>query len=151
MSRVEAVFLRLGPSPSLMALLCVVHGGAALCLLASALPPGFRLALVLVVAGVGVRGVLDHGVRRSARSIVLLVWDRHGQWRLARRDGRILDVTLLDGGFSHPLSVVLRFRSDMGRHIPLVIVPDMVDGEMLRRLRVRLRCTTRDGCPGTVC
>lgn len=150
-NRPEAVFLRLDPSPSLMAVLIVAYAGAAVCLLVTPLPPGIRWMLMLVVTGAGAGAVLDHGMRRSDRSILFVGWDRHGQWRLARRDGRILEGTLLDGGFSHPLLIVLRFRCHTGRHIPLVIVPDMVDGHMFRRLRVRLRCTTRDRRTGAVC
>jgi hypothetical protein len=136
----SAIFLRLGPSPRLTLLLAGLHGGALGCGLASDLPAGVKIAMALLVALSAGHSVMVHGLRRAARSIVALVWDRHGQWRLVRRDGQALDADLEHGGFTHPRLVVLVFRVGGRRRASLVIVPDAADGEGLRRLRVRLRC-----------
>lgn len=137
-----AIFLRLVSSPRLTGILLAVHGGAAACAHASDLPTAVKLLLVGILAWGAWRSVGLHGRRRADGAIVLLVWDRLGRWRLVRRDGRMLDATLAGDGFSHPLFVVLLFRTGEGRSVPLFIVPDMVDDEDLRRLRVRLRCAS---------
>lgn len=71
---------------------------------------------------------------------MLLVWDRSGQWRLVQRDGRMLDVRLEHGAYAHPKLLVLPFRTRSRQRVPVLVAPDMVDAEGLRRLRVRLRC-----------
>jgi hypothetical protein len=136
----SAIFLRLGPSPRLAGALAGLHGGALACGLASDLPPAVKGALALLVICSAWRSVRVHGLRRVARSIVLLAFDRHGQWRLVRRDGRVLDASLAPGGFSHPLLVVLVFRVHGGGAAAVTILPDAAPRDALRRLRVRLRC-----------
>ena len=140
----SAIFLRLGPSSRLTLLLAGLHGGALGCGLASDLPAGVKIAMALLVVSSAWRSVVAHGLRRAARSIVVLVWDRHGHWRLVRRDGRSVDARLEHGGFTHPQLVVLVFRVHGRRSVALVIAPDAADGEGLRRLRVRLRCESQE-------
>ncbi len=98
------------------------------------------VALCVLLAAV--RGIALHGSRRAARSIVLLVLDRRGQWRLVQRDGRMLDVRLQHGAYAHPKLLVLPFRTHSGQRVPVLVAPDMADAEGLRRLRMRLRCGT---------
>lgn len=136
------VFLRLAPSARLTGVLAVAHTGGAGCVLASDLPAVVRALLVAILAWSAWRSVGLHGWRWADGAIVLLVWDRLDRWRLVRRDGRVLDATLSRDGFCHPLLVVLSFLTREGDSVPLLIVPGMVDGEDLRRLRVRLRCAS---------
>lgn len=135
-----AIFLRLGPSPRLAGVLAGLHGGALACAFSSDLPAAIKGALAILVIGSAWHSVLVHGLRRVARSIVLLALDRRGQWRLVRRDGRVLDARLAPGGFSHPLLVVLVFRVHGGGTAAFTILPDAAPHDALRRLRVRLRC-----------
>ncbi len=136
----SSLFVRLGASRRLTAVLGVLYVGAILCGFATDLPLAVRGMVAVCVLLAGVHCVTLHGSRRSARAIVLLVWDRRGRWRLLQRDGRVLDVRLEPGGYSHPKLVVLAFRTPRGRRLRVLIVPDMVDADHLRRLRVRLRC-----------
>lgn len=136
----STITLRLAPSPRLTAVLAGLHAGAVACALASDLPAAIEGAMVVLVAVSAWASVMLHGLRRAAGSIVLLVLDRHGRWRLVRRDGRVLDADLEPGGFSHPQLMALVFRTGKRRTVALAIVPDMADSDGLRRLRVRLRC-----------
>jgi hypothetical protein len=86
------------------------------------------------------RCIALHASGRMARAIVLLVWDRQGQWRLVQRDGRVLDACLEHGAYSHPALVVLPFRIQGRGRACVLVVPDRVDADRLRQLRVRLRC-----------
>lgn len=143
-SPANPVFLRLGPSSRLVAVLAGLHAGALACGFASDLPAAMKGAVALLILVSAWRSLMIHGLRRGAHSVVLLVWDRYGQWRLVRRDGRTLDARLEHGGFSHPLLLVLVFRVDGGGSAVLTILPDAANNEALRRLRVRLRCAPRE-------
>ncbi len=122
----SSIFLRLGPSRQLGFLLGALHVGAAAC----AQPLTSQRSA----------SQAQNDSRRAARAIVLLVWDRYGQWRLVRRDGRTLQVELEHGAYAHPKLLVLLFRGRDRQRVPLLVVPDMVNADELRRLRMRLRC-----------
>jgi len=136
----NSLFIRLGASRRLTSVLGALYLGAIACGFAIDLPLAIRGIAAVCVLLAGVHCVALHGLRRSARAIVLLVWDRRGRWRLLQRDGRLLDVRLEPGGYTHPKLVVLTFRTRPGRRLQVLLVPDMVDADHLRRLRVRLRC-----------
>ncbi len=121
-------------------MLGALHLGAVACGFVTDLPLAIQGLLALCVLLAAVRGIALHGSRRAARSIVLLVWDRRGQWRLLQRDGRMLDVRLEHGAYAHPKLLVLPFRTHSGRRVPVLVAPDTADAEGLRRLRMRLRC-----------
>ncbi len=136
----SSIFLRLGASRQLGFLLGALHLGAVLCGFVTDLPLAVQGLVALCVLRAALRGIALHGSRRAARSIVLLVWDRHGRWRLVQRDGRMLDVRLEQGAYAHPKLLVLPFRTPSGQRVPVLVAPDMADAEGLRRLRMRLRC-----------
>jgi hypothetical protein len=136
----SSLFMRLGASRRLTPVLGALYLGAIPCAFANDLPLAIRGLVAVWVLLIGMRCIALHGSRRSARAIVFLVWDRHGRWRLLQRDGRVLDVRLEPGGYTHPQLVVLVFRTRPGRRLRVLIVPDMVAADHLRRLRMRLRC-----------
>lgn len=136
----SSIFLRLGPSRQLGFLLGALHVGAAACGFMADLPLAARSLLAGCLLVAALRAMALHGSRRAARAIVLLVWDRYGQWRLVRRDGRTLQVELEHGAYAHPKLLVLLFRGRDRQRVPLLVVPDMVNADELRRLRMRLRC-----------
>lgn len=136
----SSLFMRLGASRQLALVLGGLHLGAIPCGFANDLPVAMQLLLAACVLFSGVRCIALHGLRRAAPSVVLLVWDRHGRWRLLQRDATVLDARLEPGAYVHPKLLILPFRSPSGRHHFVLIVPDMVDADSLRRLRTRLRC-----------
>jgi hypothetical protein len=95
------------------------------------------------------------------RTVVALRWEPGGRWRLERRDGEIESARLLASSYLQPQLAVLCFviepgeknqsRSDHyssflvrclnrgARWRAVVLMPDSVDAEALRRLRVRVR------------
>lgn len=140
-----SLHIRLGTSRQLAAVLCGVHLGAVLCACANHLPEPVQFVLAASILLGGWRATALHAWRLSARSAVLLIWDRYGQWRLLQTDGRLLDVNLEHGAYSHPRLLILPFRGPSGRRRIVVISPDMVDAECLRNLRTRLRCEAQSG------
>jgi len=150
-----SLYIRLELSRQLAAVLCGVHLGAVLCGFVNHLPEPVQFLLAASILLGGWRAIALHAWRLSARSVVLLIWDRYGQWRLLQADGRLLDVDLEHGAYSHPRLLILPFRGPSGRRRFVVITPDMVDAESLRNLRTRLRCEARTGArdahDGSVC
>jgi toxin CptA len=132
--------MRLGASPRLVVALGAVHLGAVPCSFANNLPLAAQCLLVACVLLGAARYIALHGTRRARRSVVRLVWDGHGRWRLLQRDGALLDVGLEHGAYVHPKLLILPFRTRSGERWSVLVVPDMVDADTLRRLRIRLRC-----------
>ena len=134
--------IRLGPSRQLAFGLSALYVGAIPCALVNDLPMVVQGLVIVSVVIAWLRCMTLHATCRAARAIVLLVWDRRGQWRLIQRDGRMLDAGLERGAYSHPALVALPFSTRDGRRVCVLIVPDRIDVEDLRRLRVRLRCAS---------
>lgn len=137
--------LRLEPSRQLALAVTAIHVGAVLCGFASDLGGPVQWLLAVCLAVSGHRLVALHATARAARAIVVVAWDGQGRWRLVQRNGRVLDATLERDAYAHPALVALPFRARDGHRLDVLIVPDRVDAQSLRRLRVRLRCERRDG------
>ena len=140
----SSLFMRLGPSRRLALLLGASHLGAIPCVFANDLPLFIQGFVALGVVLAGFRCIALHGTRRSLRAIVLLSWDQGGQWRMLQRDGRLLDARLAQGAYAHPQLLVLPFRCRSGRRLCVLIAPDMIEADGLRRLRVRLLCQRQE-------
>jgi hypothetical protein len=64
--------------------------------------------------------------------------DSQGQWWLHDHNGSEYRAELLPGAYVHPWLVILRFRVNLATH-DLILLPDNVNGDQLRRLRVHLK------------
>ena len=136
----DSLFMRLGASRQLTFLLGAAHGGAIACCFATDLPMALQSLVAIGVLLAAMRCVALHGSRRAGRAIVLLIWDRDGQWRLVQRDGRVLDGHLAHGACAHPRLLVLPFHTHSGHRPCVLIAPDTMSADGLRELRTRLRC-----------
>ncbi|RMD71251.1 MAG: hypothetical protein D6819_02210 [Gammaproteobacteria bacterium] len=133
----ERLHLRLRPSRLLALVLLLLHGGALLALAPLPWPPW----LVLLVSA-GVIASLFHSLRRYAllldpASVVELLWEEDGSWHLLTAQGEEVRARLA-GAASYAHLVVLSFRleGDGGRAV--VILPDALDVQSFRRLRMHL-------------
>ena len=82
-----------------------------------------------------IRNLYLHTRGRLARA----VWQEQDRWQLRFADGRECAARLLPGHAQRGPVLQLRLRPDGGRVFHLLILPGMLPGETLRRLRVRLR------------
>ncbi|MBK8163814.1 MAG: hypothetical protein IPK65_11965 [Gammaproteobacteria bacterium] len=73
---------------------------------------------------------------RGDGDVVALVWARDGEWRLIERGGRTRVCRLRPDSYVHPELTVLNFAG--GRRCSIVLLPDSLDSDTYRRLRVRL-------------
>lgn len=100
----------------------------------------FRAMLVVAVlayAAVEWRRVFS---AMGSGSVVRLVWDESGAWRMVYADGVEIDALLEADTLVQPFAVILQLRRmDNGRRCSFFLLDDNCDVETLRRLRVRLR------------
>jgi len=82
------------------------------------------------------------------------VWHPEGHWTLTLGDGREVPARLLTTTFVSPALVVLNFRlAELAVSLPgstrsLVLLPDNLDPDLHRRLRVQLRQEGTRAAPG---
>jgi toxin CptA len=147
----------------LTASVILLHAGAFASVLTLPVSRWATAALALAIAASCVLTLAGPVFRLRASSIVMLEWRADGRWWVRRRDGGGEDVALLPDSYVHPWLVVLNFRrAGDGRRArwrrfaaapsarslaalairgrcSVVLPPDSVDRETLRRLRARLR------------
>lgn len=120
-------------------LLAAVHSLAAACLVP--LDLGFWVKLctgVLVLASFFHYSAL-HALRTHARAVTRVAFDSRGGGRLFTRQGKEITAALLGDSYVHPWVVIVRFCTDEGACISVVVLPVMLDPESFRELRVHLR------------
>ncbi len=84
-----------------------------------------------------------HVKRTSPQSIQTITWGEGRACRLRLRDGTEQDVTLGSTAFVQPWLVIIHFHGRGWRCHYLLLLPDMLDRNTFRRLRVRLRMELR--------
>ncbi len=130
--------LELQPSFTLLVLLSVMYGGAALILLSiSFYWPLGTLLFVVVLYSLYMQLRL-HLWMNSPKSVVALVWMEENGWKIFDRDGKSIDATLSGQSYLHAKLVVLKFKTEMEEQRVAIIFADSVTAEAHRKLRVRL-------------
>jgi hypothetical protein len=152
LSRTYATPLCLEPGVScrLDGFLALSHGSALAVLPFCGLPmlPVVAMALGVVLSWLRTRR--RDVRRRDPGSIASLVWEEGNRVRLTLHSGQDIGATLRPFVFIQPWLVILHFRRDDGRSTRLVLLPDMLDRETFRRLRVRLLIDMKHlAAPGT--
>lgn len=135
--------LNIEPRPSRILLIGsgVAHGLAGVATIVASVPlwvkAGLLASIGLSLAWTGYRYGWRCGGGFISRIELL-----DGRWRLETGDG-IQHPAKLTGGYAQPGIVVLNFRLEGGWRRSVALLPDAVNSETLRRLRVWLR-TRRD-------
>jgi hypothetical protein len=130
--------LRLRISWQLAGILLAAHGGAAICLLITALPPWIAWLAMLAVALHLVYALSQHAFRCTRTAITELTLADKAQVQLVTGGGQPINAVLL-GGYSQLMLSVLRLRLGPWRRRSVVLLPDMLEPDRLRKLRVYLR------------
>jgi Membrane-bound toxin component of toxin-antitoxin system len=140
LSRTYATPLRLEPGVSrrLGGFLMLSHGAALAVLPFCGLPPLPVAAIALGVVLSWLRTRRREVLRRDPDAIHALVWEEGNRVRLTLRSGQETGATLRPFVYMQPRLVILHFRRDDGHAARLVLLPDMLDADSFRRLRVRL-------------
>ena len=131
--------IRPGHSRLLAVFLLVTHALALAVVFAVPLSGYWRVGLAAVVLL-----SLSHAIGAQVLFLVPwagreAVWRSDGTWTLTLVSGEQTDARLLPSTYVTQRLLVLNFRRGRWRSSAMVIVPDALDPDLLRRLRVRLR------------
>ena len=125
--------------------LIVVHAAPLLLLPWLPLPLWLKLAIASMVL-YSLHDSWRRQVRRSYPDAVRgVIWKDAEHCSLRLQSGKQLDVTLASQAFILPWLVVLHFRTPRRRYRYLPVLADMLDEEVFRQLRVRLRIAMDQG------
>ena len=136
-SAYPAIALELRPSRVLFTVTTACHLLALVALLAVDLSWPLK-SLLGALIGISCWFAIARLVGYGGCGIVHINWRADGSWRLRTARDDYLPARLL-ASYTHPYIMILRFAIGRGFNRTLVITPDAVDNESLRRLRVRLR------------
>lgn len=139
--------LHLEPRASrLLALWAVfTHTTAAAALWLADLPASLDITLGALILGSYLDVFTRHVMRIRSAAVVRLTCTGRGPWRLVTRGGREYAADLRGDSCVHPWLVLLNFDRRPGGRATVVLTPDSLDSDQLRRLRVLLRT---GGIPG---
>jgi len=133
--------IRPGPSRRLAVFLIVAHCSALAVVFAISLDWYWRLALVLAVLVGFLNSLGVHYLYIVPWAVREATWEADGTWTLTLASGERIEASLLPSTYVTARLLVLNFRSGRWQYRSLVLPPDVLDANLLRRLRVRLRLT----------
>ncbi|MEO1765659.1 protein YgfX [Thiobacter aerophilum] len=126
------------PAPRLMLLLALLYASAGLCVVVVPLPRPLQLMLLTMLLLAAAHSIWLHGLGRHRRAIQRLELDAQGQLYVIDGTGQPQRARVSAASFVTPWLTVLDFATERGRRT-LLIMPERVDAEAYRRLRVWLR------------
>jgi hypothetical protein len=127
------LLLEPGSSRTLRVWLVVIHAVAIMLLPFMPLPAGAGLIMMLLILF-----SLWHAVRSHPYSVSAVLWSEARSCRLSLASGQDIEARLMPQVFILPWLVIMRFKSNRKRLHHLVLLPDMLEPGVFRRLRVRL-------------
>lgn len=122
----------------LAAFIVLTHTGAVACVLALPIPWPWRVGGLVLIGLSGVWQALTHLWPRTPWAVREAVWGEDG-WELTLGSGRRVPARLAPSTYVGTRLVVLNFRGPSWRRCSLVLAPDALDPDLMRRLRARLR------------
>ena len=133
--------LRIEPGNSLRLslFLCSTHLGALSVIPLVPMAPAPQLGISLLIAISLVHALRTHVLRANGYAIKSAEWDGENEWILFMADGKTAPARLKSSSYVQPWLVILNFSLGRFSTRTLILLPDAVDPELLRRLRLRLR------------
>jgi toxin CptA len=125
-------------SRRLLAFMLVIHAAAFAVVLPLPMHWGLKLALSMLILGSLAYVVWARILLRAPWSIVQATWSDTG-WTVTTADGRTQQPRLAPSTYVGVDLVVVNLAAGMFRRRSLILTPDTIDPEQLRRLRARLR------------
>lgn len=128
------------PSVLLSRILLAAHGLAAFVVF-STVHHKFAMPVLLLVIGYSYySSYRKHVLHKGSGATRRIIWQADGAWFLEDEQGVMREAQLQPSSFVHPRLVILGFRfvRSKGRR-SLVLCPDSMDVDTLRRIRARLR------------
>ena len=140
MNTPQPIEIRPRSSRLLSGLLLGFHLLCVIVVLASVTYKPAAAALILLTLLSWYRAHRQHIQYRGRAAVRRLVWQSDGSWLLDDGQAKQRPAGLLPSTYLHPRLVILNFRLlDSRQRRNVVLLPDSLDPECLRQLRVRLR------------
>lgn len=133
--------IRPGSSRRLAAFLLAAHSAALAVAFAIPLDWYWRAVLVVVVLSGFLYALGVHYLYLVPWAVREAIWGADGTWTLILVSGGRVEASLLPSTYVTARLLVLNFRCGRWQYRALVLPPDALDANLLRRLRVRLRLT----------
>ncbi len=127
------LLLEPGSSRTLRVWLVFIHIVAIILLPLMSLPVGAGLIMVLLILF-----SLWQAIRPHPDSVCAVLWSETRSCQLSLASGQDIKARLMPQVFMLPWLVIMRFKSGRKRLHHLVLLPDMLEPGVFRRLRVRL-------------
>jgi len=142
-SRQYAPLLRFSIRPSnlLKSFIIAVHSMTFLLLWLLPVSHFVILLSLPVFAFTAYRNLEQHGLLESKPRIQEIIHTSEGDWKLAWSNGTEIYAGLQADSYLHPFITILNFTADNRKKYPVVLLPDSVDPESFRRVRVLLFCS----------
>ena len=131
------ILIFIKPSPWLTGSIIFVHLGAVLALFVADLHWYTRGVIAIIITACFINALVTSVFQNLPDTPVQLLLTVEDEWWLTTVSGQTFAAELLPAAFVHPLFTVLSFRGGR-RHYSVILMPDVVDADMFRRLRVRL-------------
>jgi toxin CptA len=132
------ILISVRPSKWLKFWLCSIHMLAIPVVFMTDLVWYVEIVLVIAVCISLIVVTRNYIYRQGPNSIVSIMLSETDEWWLTTESDETFKAGLLPAALVHPLLVALQFRA-RDRNYNVILTPDAVDKDMLRRLRVRLR------------
>lgn len=143
--KMKPIRLDFKPSITLTLMICIAGLGAVAILILPALIWQIKLPAGMAIFTAVAYAVCRHGLLWMPWSYVALCVNSSNQLQLMRRDGKVLSVDVCGDSVVTPYLTVVNCREPDEKWFAclrapqLVILPDMLDAESYRQLRVWLR------------
>ncbi len=133
--------LHLTPKKStrLILFIVVAHLCASFVLFLLPLEHWIQLFALLAVMASLIQALRTHLFRSNDAAIKSVKWNSDGEWLLFMANGNEVPAQLQTSSYVQPWIVILNLSISRFRRRSLILLPDAVDPELLRCLRVRLK------------
>lgn len=140
--------IALRPSRLLTGWLVVGHALAIGCVVIAPMDVAAQVPAILALIASAAWQTLAHGLRRFPGSVVGLHWDADGGVTVRLRDGRELPARIQADSFVSPYLTVVRLKANEMLSRAVIVLPDTLDPNTFRRLRVWLKWRAGLGMAG---
>lgn len=138
--RLPTLYIPVAASGRLAWMLAVMHGLAVTVVLFVAIPLVAKIVLIAAIVAGGIRSVRRHALLLVASACTAIRLRAPGRCEIFRRDGTSLEGQILGGSYVLTGMIILRLRCNGSRRTTgVILMPDAVAPDAMRRLRVRLR------------
>lgn len=140
--RPPALYVTVAASRKLAWILVGLHGVAIAALVIASIPMPAKVGAICAIIWTGIRETRRHALRVGKDACVALRFRQAGRCEVLCRDGKRIEGRIHGGSYVLPgLTIVRVLQQGRPRSLTVLLLPDAVSADAMRRLRVWLRWT----------